>query len=174
MTYLLNDIEDAIDRKFLVTKTINGQAGTGNVVHIMDADDKGGISVNYRVTSTGQDFSVKFDSIKKFCNWARPDSFIARYSESLSSHDIQRYIKMNNRNFTNFCLPIILLLVAVVWTLSLLLIPDRVTSLVVAACMTVLVAFLVTSFSKTARTKFMAKLYGKISTNWAGGGIVVR
>ena len=74
----------------------------------------------------------------------------------------------------NFCLPIILLLVAVIWTLSLLLIPDKVTGLVVAACMTVLVAFLVTSFSKTARTKFMAKLYGKISTNWAGGGIVVR
>ena len=175
MTYLLNDIQDAVDRKFLVTKTLPRQAEAGTVVHIMGTEqNSGGITVNYRVTSTKQDFSTKFESIKDFCNWARPDSFIARYSENLSLKDVQQYIKVKNRSFINFCLPIILVAVAIIWAVCLIAIPTKWVGIVIAACMTVLISFLVWTFFKTSKTKFMTRLYGKISSNWAGGSIVIK
>ena len=175
MTYLLNDIQDAVDRKFLVTKTLPRQAEAGTVVHIMGTEqNSGGITVNYRVTSTKQDFSTKFESIKDFCNWARPDSFIARYSENLSLKDVQQYIKVKNRSFTNFCLPIILVVAVIIWAVCLVAIPTKLVGIIIAACMTVLISFLVWTFFKTSKTKFMTRLYGKISSNWAGGSIVIK
>ena len=175
MTYLLNDIQDAVDRKFLVTKTLPRPAEAGTVVHIMGTDqNSGGITVKYRVTSTKQDFSTKFESIKDFCNWARPDSFIARYSENLSLKDVQQYIKVKNRSFTNFCLPIILVAAVIIWAVCLVAIPTKLVGIIIAACMTVLISFLVWTFFKTSKTKFMTRLYGKISSNWAGGSIVIK
>ena len=118
---------------------------------------------------------MKFESIKQFCNWARPDSFIARYSENLSLKDVQQYIKVKNRSFTNFCLPIILVAVAIIWAVCLIVLKEKmVVGIVVAVCMTVLVSFLVWTFFKTSKTKFMTRLYGKISSNWAGGSIVIK
>ncbi|MBR1593107.1 MAG: hypothetical protein IJ666_08905 [Ruminococcus sp.] len=176
MTYLLNDIQDAVDRKFLVTKTVPRQAEAGTVVHIMGTEQgSGGINVNYRVTSTGQDFSMKFESIKQFCNWARPDSFIARYSENLSLKDVQQYIKVKNRSFVNFCLPMMLVAAVIIWAVCLIVLKEKmVIGIVIAACMTILVSFLIWTFFKTSKTKFMGRLYGKISSNWSGGSIVIK
>ena len=38
MTHLLN-IDEAIDRKFLITKNLKGQAEAGTVIHVMDAEN---------------------------------------------------------------------------------------------------------------------------------------
>ena len=87
MTYMLNDIDEAIDRKFLVTKTLSNQVQAGTIVHIMDAHSEkdGKVTVYYRITYTKQDYTVKFDNVKQFCKWARPDNFIARHYEGDSA-----------------------------------------------------------------------------------------
>ena len=89
MTYLLN-IDQAIDRKYLVTKSLKGQAAAGNIIHVMDAESKpNSVVVNYRVNHFNQkfmdyqDFSVKFRDVSEFCKWAQPDNFIARNYENL-------------------------------------------------------------------------------------------
>ncbi len=175
MTYLLNNIEDAVDRKFLVTKTMARQAEAGTVVHIMGTDEgNGGINVNYRVTNTGQDYSVKFATIKDFCTWARPDSFIARYASDLSTKDIQQYIKMKDRSFVNFCLPIIAVALVVIWLVCLLAVPNKVVGIILGVILSAVVSFVVYNYFKTSKTRFMTRLYGKISSNWAGGSIVIR
>jgi len=173
MTYLLNNIDDAVDRKFLVTKTVNGQVEAGTVIHIMSASqDASGVVVGYRVTNSGQDYTANFGDLKEFSKWARPDSFIARYSENLTIKDIQQYIKIKNRTFTNFCLPIMAVAIIIIALISILALKEHITiAIIVAVCMSVLVGFLVFQFYKTQKTKFMTKLYGKISSNWAGGSI---
>ena len=70
MTYLLSSIDDAIDRKFLVTKSVAGQVEAGTLVHIMGGSQDGmGVSVDYRVASTYQDYTIKFTSLKDFSKW---------------------------------------------------------------------------------------------------------
>ncbi len=123
MTYMLNDIDEAIDRKFLVTKKLNNQVEPGTIVHIMDAHSNkdGSINVYYRITYTKQEYTVKFDNVKQFCKWARPDNFIARHYENFNIKEIQRYVKVKDRTFTSFCLPLILLALLVIWILCLVL-----------------------------------------------------
>ena len=109
MTHLLN-IDEAVDRKFLVTKNMKGQAETGTIIHVMDAENNSGGSVNvtYRVARFNekfhdyQDYTAKFDSLAAFCKWAQPDNFIARNYEMLSIRDIQHYIKIKQRNFPSY------------------------------------------------------------------------
>ena len=124
MTHLLN-IDEAVDRKFLITKNVKGQAEAGTIIHVMDAENNSGGSVNiiYRVARFNekfhdyQDYNAKFDSLAAFCKWAQPDNFIARNYEMLSISDIQHYIKVKKRNFTSFCLPLILIFAIIVWAL---------------------------------------------------------
>ena len=56
MTYMLNDIEEAIDRKFLVTKTLSNQVQAGTIVHIMDAlsNKDGSVTVNAKKLSLAE------------------------------------------------------------------------------------------------------------------------
>ena len=73
MNYLLN-IDEAIDRKFLVTKAMKGQADIGTIIHVMDAEQQGqAVIVYYRVTRYNekfhdyQDYTAKFENLAAFC-----------------------------------------------------------------------------------------------------------
>lgn len=163
MAFSLYSIDEAIDKKFIVTKTLGRQAKAGTLVHIMDASESSnGVTVDYRVTSTGQDFTVKFDSLKQFCSWAVYDTFIARYYEFLSSKDIQYYLKVTNRTVVSFCVPIILVCMLVIWLLALLVIKGT-TGVVLGIVLSVVAAAAVFIFYKTQKSNILVKFYGKVS-----------
>ena len=175
MTYLLN-IDEAIDRKFLVTKTVKGQAEAGTIIHVMDAEnDKNNVLVTYRVARFNgkfhdyQDYNVKFDDVNQFCKWAQPDNFIARNYESFSIKDIQHYIKVKNRTFTTFCLPLILLAAVIVWVLSFVLL-DGILKIIAGACLTVVAVVLIFSTFRSQKKKEKMRMYKKISSGW---GVVI-
>jgi hypothetical protein len=173
MAQLLYSIDEAIDRKFIVTKTLNKQAKAGTLVHIMDCSEKsdGVIAVKYRVTSTGQNFSIKFDNIKQFCKWARADNFIARHYENLSTKDILHYIKVSNRTIVSFCVPVLVVVLAIVWIATLILLKGS-TAVATAAGLSVLAAIVILIVYKYQKSRVMLKLYGKVSSNnW---GIVLK
>ena len=171
MTYLLS-IDEAIDRKFLVTKSIKGQAEAGTIIHVMDAEKvKTDLLVTYRVARFNgkfhdyQDYNAKFDDINQFCKWAQPDNFIARNYECFSLRDIQHYIKVKNKNFTSFCLPIILIAAIIIWVLALFLIKG-VVGIIVGAFATLLVAFGALYLLKSMKKKEKMRLYRKVSAGW--------
>ena len=172
MTYMLNSIDDAIDRKFLVTKNMKGQTAIGSIIHVMGATQTANsVVVDYRVTtfdkkfSEYKNFSATFDNLKQFCSWARPDVFIARHYENLSLKDIRRYIKMKNRTFFSYCLPIILVLAAVIWALAILAL-DGVATVIVGTALTIVAAIFVVSAFKKNKKQEMQRLYKKIGTGW--------
>ena len=176
MTHLLN-IDEAVDRKFLVTKNLKGQAETGTIIHVMDAETASGGSVNvtYRVARFNekfhdyQDYQAKFDSLAAFCKWAQPDNFIARNYEMLNIKDIQHYIKVKKRNFVSFCLPIILVIAVVLFALGFLAL--KTIGLIVAAVLTLGAAFGILVMFKKQKKKERVRLYQKISSNW---GVVIK
>ena len=167
MTYMLNDIDEAIDRKFLVTKKLNNQVEPGTIVHIMDAHSNkdGSINVYYRITYTKQEYTVKFDNVKQFCKWARPDNFIARHYENFNIKEIQRYVKVKDRTFTSFCLPLILVALLIVWAAVLLLFGGKPIGIILGVVMSILVAVLITITYRSSRQKELVKLYSKVSAN---------
>ena len=131
MNYLLN-IDEAVDRKFLVTKAMRGQAEVGTIIHVMDAEQQGqAVIVYYRVTRYNekfhdyQDYTAKFENLSAFCKWCQPDNFIARNYECFSIRDIQHYIKIKNRNFASFCLPIILIAAIIIWAFALFMFKEK-------------------------------------------------
>lgn len=171
MNYLLN-IDEAVDRKFLVTKAMKGQAEVGTIIHVMDAEQQGtAVIVYYRVTRYNekfhdyQDYTAKFESLAAFCKWAQPDNFIARNYEYFSLKDIQHYITVKNRNFTSFCLPIIIVAAVLIWCLSLLVVKG-VVGIIIGVFFTVLVAFAVLAMLKNQKKKEKMRLYRKISAGW--------
>ena len=178
MTHLLN-IDEAVDRKFLITKNMKGQAEAGTIIHVMDAENNsdGRVSVIYRVARFNekfhdyQDYTVKFDSLAAFCKWAQPDNFIARNYEMLTIGDIQHYIKIKKRNFTSFCLPLILIGALIVWALLFYLMGNSVATIVIGAVLTVCIAAAVLLLMKSQKKNEKVRLYNKISSNW---GIVIK
>ncbi|EWM53136.1 hypothetical protein [Ruminococcus flavefaciens] len=171
MNYLLN-IDEAIDRKFLVTKPMKGQADVGTIIHVMDAEQQGqAVIVYYRVTRYNekfhdyQDYTAKFENLSAFCKWAQPDNFIARNYECFSLKDIQHYIKIKNRNFTSFCLPIIIIAALIIWAVALIVIKG-VPGIIVGAVLTVLVAFVALYLLKAQKKKEKMRLYRKVSAGW--------
>lgn len=171
MNYLLN-IDEAIDRKFLVTKSMKGQADVGTIIHVMDAEQQGqSVVIYYRVTRYNekfhdyQDYTAKFESLAAFCKWAQPDNFIARNYECFSLKDIQHYIKVKNRNFTSFCLPIIVIAAILIWCVSLVFVKGLV-GIIIGVFFTVLVAFAVLAMLKKQKKKEKMRLYRKISAGW--------
>ncbi len=166
MTYMLNDIDEAIDRKFLVTKTLSNQVEAGTIVHIMDAvnEKDGTVTVYYRITYTKQDYTVKFDNLKQFCKWARPDNFIARHYESFDIKEIQQYIKVKDRGFLNFYLPIILVGVIIAWVFAMVAVKGT-GGVVLGVLLTIAIAGLVIWLYRSTKHKTMIKLYSKISSN---------
>lgn len=174
MNYLLN-IDEAIDRKFLVTKAMKGQADIGTIIHVMDAEQQGqAVIVYYRVTRYNekfhdyQDYTAKFENLAAFCKWAQPDNFIARNYECFSIRDIQHYIKIKNRNFASFCLPIILVAAIIIWVALALLMfkTNLVVGVVIGAVLTLVVIILAFSLLKMQKKKEKMRLYRKVSAGW--------
>lgn len=171
MTYMLNNIEDAVDRKFLVTKAMSHQAKVGTIIHIMSAEKAGnGILIGYRVTGTGDDFSVTFENIKQFTQWARPDNFIARHYESFDLKEIQHYIKVNNRSLVNFVLPILAAALVVIWIICGAIIKGAV-GIVLGVVLTIAAAVGVFYIYKEQKSKVKLDLYSKVSSDW---GVVIK
>lgn len=171
MALYLYSIDEAEDRKFIVTKSMSGQAKMGTLVHIMGcSEDSSGISVSYRVTETGQDFNIKFENLKQFCKWARPDNFIARHYEHLSNKDVLYYLKVSSRSFVSFCLPLILIALIVIMGISLICFRN-IAGVALGCALSVIAAAVIIGIYRYQKKHIMVSLYNKISTNW---GIVVK
>ncbi|MDE6665760.1 MAG: hypothetical protein K2K14_06190 [Ruminococcus sp.] len=179
MRLLLNNIEDAVDQKYLITKSLKNQAEAGTVIHIMGAQtESDGVSVKYRVTSTGQDYTAKFADVKQFSKWATADNFVARYQDNLTTSEIKRYIKVRNNSFmASGGIPVIAG-VAVIWLIMLVALVTKLLAwwqiLIGGVCLSVIVYFGITTFYKKRRSKVMSQIYNKVSTAWEGGGVVLR
>ena len=169
MVFMLNDIDEAIDRKFLVIKTLPNQVEAGTIVHIMGAENNkdGTVTVYYRITYTRQDYTLKLDSLKSFGKWARPDNFIARHYENFTNREIKEYIKIKDRGFMNFCLPIIAMIALLIWVAAFVLL-DGSARIIVGAVLTVAVAVAVFMTFRKAKQKALVRIYGKVSaaSNW--------
>lgn len=167
MTYRLNNISDAIDGKFLVTKSIANQAEMGTLVHIMDARQKSAdaISVSYRITTTGQDYVIEFSQMQDFYNWARPDQFIARNYARFDKDDIVRYIKSQNKTFATSCLPFIIIALAVIWILCGVLL-DGVLFPVISIILSIAASGLLIFLYKKSKSSVMMRMYKKLSSSW--------
>ncbi len=170
--YLLS-FDEAIDRKFIVTQNLNGQAKTGTMIHVLDCVPKGNgaYTVWYRVTETGQDFSHKFSSIKEFCNWARTDKILIRHYESLSHRDVMQYLKITNGGFSKFYLPVTVVLIILIWV-ALLFVVGGATAVIIAVVAS-LAAFVASLFAyKAKRKKAILNIYSKVSkSNW---GVIIK
>lgn len=167
MTYMLNDIDEAIDRKFLVTKKLDNQVEPGTIVHIMDAHSNkdGSISVYYRITYTKQEYTVKFDNVKQFCKWARPDNFIARHYENFNIKEIQHYVKVKDRTFVSFCLPLILVVLAAIWILCIFVFKGGTVAIIAGLVLSIIAAVSITMLFRNNRQKALIRFYRKVSSN---------
>lgn len=171
MAFMLYSIEDAVDHKYVVNKTVRGQVKKGTLIHVMDArETSDGISVAYRVTKTKQDFIANFESVKQFCKWCLPSTFLAKYYDKLSTREILRYIKFENRTFLTFHLPVILVCLAVVWAASMMAVAlgiiELVPGLILAGALSVVSVvgvFVISHFAKESMTE---RLYQKVSTKY--------
>lgn len=158
-------VNEMVDNKYLVTRTLSNQAEAGNVVHIMSAKQDGeAISLDYRVTSTGQNFNIQFKKIDDFLRWARPDSFIARNYDAFSKDEIVHYIKVTERTFLSFGLPILLVLLAIVWTVSLVFIQGNLTY-IAGTVGSVISSLLVFFIYKKQKSSVRMKMYYKVGTS---------
>ncbi len=165
MAYILKDIRDAIDGKFLVTKTLPKQAETGTIVHIMDARKlkNGGFQLDYRVTSTGSNYLIEFKTMKDFYAWARPDTFIARNYNSFSKKDILHYIKVTSRTFQSFCVPLMAVAVVLIFALSIILVKSVALKIVVALVGSIAACALVMFIYKKQKNDVKMKMYHMLS-----------
>ncbi len=168
MANMINSIDEAVDCKYLVVKDRKNQAKCGTLVHIMSAKENsgGGYLVGYRVTNTGQDFTERFETLKEFCNWVKPDSFIARYYDCFDISEIAKYIKINQRTFVNFCLPIIIVGLIVFWILGAAIIKGG-GGIVIAIVGSVISVACALFLYKHSKTQIKMDLYKKIgSSRW--------
>ncbi len=179
MRLLLNNIEDAVDQKYLITKSLKSQAEAGTVIHIMGAQtESDGVTVKYRVTSTGQDYTAKFADVKQFSKWASADNFVARYQDNLTTNEIRKYIKVRNNSFmASGGIPIIAG-IAVVWLVMIItmiagLLPWW-SAVIAGVGLSVILYFGISTFYKKRRSKVMSQIYNKVSAAWEGGGVVLR
>ena len=166
MAYMLKNINDAVDGKFLVTKTFPKQAEAGTIVHIMDARKlkSGGYQLDYRVTSTGQNYLIEFKQLKDFYAWARPDTFIARNYNSFSKKDIMHYVKVTSRTFQSFCVPLIVAAVVVVWILAFILMKGVGMKSVFGFLMSIVAAALVIFIYRKQKSGVKMKMYQMIQS----------
>ena len=163
MGFLIYSIDKTIDSKYIVVKSIKEQARVGALVHIMDArETSDGITVKYRVTQTKQDYVIKFDTIKQFCEWVMPSVFLARYYDNLSHREIISYIHAENRSFLTFHLPIILICLVIIWVCALFLITG-VAGIAVGASLSVTAVAGVFLFDKISVKLMHERLYDKVT-----------
>ncbi|MDE7365078.1 MAG: hypothetical protein K2N27_09410 [Ruminococcus sp.] len=174
MALYIYSMDEAIDRKYVVTKSMSGQAQAGTLVHIMDCEEKGDgtYNVSYRVTETGQNFNLDCVGLKQFCKWARPDNFIARHYENLEQKDVLRYIRITGRSFVSFYLPIMLVILVIIWVVALLAIPKIVVGVIVGVVLSALDVAGIMFYYKYQQKHATMDIYNKVSSNsW---GIVIK
>lgn len=169
MAFMLFSIEDAVDHKYIVNKSMSKQAKMGTLIHVMDASETSdGITVSYHVAKTKQDFTIRFDTIKQFCSWCMPSTFLAKYYDKLSYREIIRYIKMENRSFMSFQFPIILFLLIVIWggmgALWYFNFLELMLALIIGGVLSVAVIIVVCILSSLSKNNMMERLYKKVST----------
>ena len=166
MAYMLKNISDAVDGKFLVTKSRPKQAEAGTIVHIMDARKlkNGGYQLDYRVTSTGQNYLIEFATLKEFYAWARPDTFIARNYNSFSKKDIMHYVKVTSRTFQSFCVPLIVVAVILAWDLSLILFKAVALKILFGMLLSIAAAALVIVIYRKQKNGVKMKMYQMIQS----------
>lgn len=166
MAYILKNINDAVDGKFLVTKSFPKQAEAGTIVHIMDARKlkSGGFQLDYRVTSTGQNYLIEFKQLKDFYAWARPDTFIARNYNSFSKKDIMHYVKVTSRTFQSFCVPLIVAAVVFVWVLAFILMNGIGMKIAFGFVMSIIAAAVVIFIYRKQKTGVKMKMYEMIQS----------
>ena len=163
MAFMLYSIDEAIDRKYVITKLVSGQAKVGSLIHVMDTHETSdGITVDYRVSKTGQNYVVKFPTVKEFCKWCRPDTFIARHYDSLSKKEIRQYLKVTSRTFTTFCLPIILVALALIWIIGIALIGPP-AGIILGVILSLVAVLAVLYIFKAQKEKIKLKLYSKVN-----------
>lgn len=168
MALYIYSIDEAVDRKYVVTKSTSGQAQAGTLIHIMDCEEKGDgtLSVSYRVTDTGQDFNMDFSNLKQFCKWARPDNFIARHYDNLERKDIISYIRVTGRNFTSFWLPILIAVLAVIWIIAVFAIKG-IAGIVAGAVLSVAAVGGVIFYSGYEKKHASTSMYSKVgASSW--------
>lgn len=172
MAFMLYSVSDAVDNKFIITKSISHQAKPGTLIHVMDAtNDARGISVDYRVTETNQDFTVTFHNLKQLCKWIQPDSFIARHYDSLEHKDIVHYMKVNSHGFFSFCLPLILLFLAIIWCAYFFLVPmflpdfylPNLVGIIVGGALSVVVIALICIMNKVQKSNAKMKIWSSVA-----------
>ena len=98
------------------------------------------------------------------------DNFIARNYESLNIKDIQHYIKVKNRSFTTFCLPLIIAALVVFMVLFVGLLHLGAIGAVLALVLTAGVAVFIMVIFKNQKKQEKMRLYSKISSGW---GVVI-
>lgn len=160
---MYGNFNDIVDGKFLVLKKMSNQPQPGTMIHIMGVsqDQNNTYSVNYRVTETGQNSVNKFKNMKDFYSWARPDSFIAKNYEFLTLQEVQKYINVKKRNFLNFCLPLSIILLLIVWGLMLQLLSVPL-SIIVGVVMSVVGCASILMFYRGQRKKIKSKMYKEL------------
>ena len=168
MAFMLYSIDEAVDCKYIVNKSMKGQAKIGTLIHIMDArESSDGITVYYRITKTKQDYMVKFDNIKQFCKWCMPSTFLAKYYDKLSHREIIKYIKVENRSFLNFHLPAIIVLLALVWAgvgaLIYTGLLDTMLSLICGGVLSVIIIALIFIINHFSKESMIERLYKKVA-----------
>ena len=168
MAFSLYSIDEAVDHKYIVVKSIKEQVKKGTLVHIMDAiESSDGITVKYSVTKTNQDLTVRFNTIKQFCNWCMPSSFLAKYYNKLSYRDVIKYIQAENRSFPVFHLPIILISLAIIWSLSMLMVYMKFIELpfglIIGGALSVICIVCVFVLTHVSKTHMIEQLYEKVS-----------
>jgi hypothetical protein len=167
MAYMLKNINDAVDGKFLVTKSFPKQAEAGTIVHIMDARKlkNGGYQLDYRVTSTGQNYLIEFKQLKDFYAWARPDTFIARNYNSFSKKDIMHYVKVTSRTFQSFCVPLIVVAVIIAWVLAIVLFKGNAGMMILFGMLfSVAASAIVIVIYRKQKSGVKMKMYGMIQS----------
>ncbi len=166
MAYVLKNINDAVDGKFLVTKSFPKQAEAGTIVHIMDARKlkTGAFQLDYRVTSTGQNYLIEFKQLKDFYAWARPDSFIARNYSSFSKKDIMHYVKVTSRTFQSFCVPLICIAIVLVWVLAFILMKGVAMKILFGLVLSIVAAAAVIFIYRKQKTGVKMKMYSMIQS----------
>ncbi|MBR5513333.1 MAG: hypothetical protein IKV85_05020 [Ruminococcus sp.] len=166
MAQYLLEFEEAIDRKFIVTKTVSGQAKVGTMIHVLDCVPKGNgaHTVWYRVNETGQDFSQGFASVKEFCNWARTDKILIRHYESLSRRDVMQYLKITNGGFTRLFLPVLIIALILIWVVMLAVVGGA-AGIAIGVILSLLATVATLFLYKNKRKKAILAIYSKVSKN---------
>ncbi|MGN1105573.1 MAG: hypothetical protein ACI4RH_02905 [Huintestinicola sp.] len=165
MANMLNNINELVDTKYLITRSISNQAEAGTLVHIMAARKAAdGFSLDYRVTQTGQNYKIEFRSMNDFVKWARSDQFISRNYDAFTKDEIMHYIKVTGRTFASFCCPLIIAALIIVWVAALVFLKGT-ASVIAGIIGSVVASLLILIIYKRQKSSVKMKMYYKLGTS---------